>query len=502
MEKIRITGRNSRLSLLQIEKVKQSILQFYPDLQVELVTKDSLGDQLVDIPLQTVEGTDFFTIDFFDVLENEEADIAVHSLKDMSAEHFFGKNYFAVVDRNDVRDVAIFNPEIEEKIANGSSINIGTCSPRRETMALDFLQKALPQLGGFNIQTKTIRGNVEARLQKLDAGEYDGIILATAGLNRLLESPADLPSIQLLLKGKRLMILPLFECVPAPCQGAIVAEALPGNHKAVEILQRINQPLLKETCSREKEIALQFGRGSMQEFGVMSLQRGRDIVYYSAGKDENGKHFEQWEGLPACKVSGNAGLFNATRFMGEFYDYAFESIRPITSPLVFVSNFKSIHEPAAIEFLHHKKLWASGTKTWLELAKKGLWVEGSADGLGMESLLKAWDMPLLKYKKSDVHILTNHDAMNNWHNKGWKASSTYALIPRRNKEIEKQVAEADLLFWTSYGQYNLYRHVVRKNAVHACLQGETASLLIKSGISPVLFPTIKSFAQWQQRISM
>jgi len=78
MEKLRITGRNSRLSLLQIEKVKQSILQFYPDMQVEVITRESLGDQLKDVPLQTVEGTDFFTGDFFRNLQLGEADIAVH----------------------------------------------------------------------------------------------------------------------------------------------------------------------------------------------------------------------------------------------------------------------------------------------------------------------------------------------------------------------------------------------------------------------------------------
>jgi hydroxymethylbilane synthase/uroporphyrinogen III methyltransferase/synthase len=94
--------------------VKQAILQFYPDLQVEVITKESSGDQLKDIPLQTVEGTDFFTGDFFEDLHNGVADIAVHSLKDMSGEHFFAGNEFAIVDRDDVRDVAIFNPDVEQ----------------------------------------------------------------------------------------------------------------------------------------------------------------------------------------------------------------------------------------------------------------------------------------------------------------------------------------------------------------------------------------------------
>jgi hydroxymethylbilane synthase len=498
MEKLRITGRNSRLSLLQIEKVKQAILRFYPGMQVDVITKQSLGDQLKDIPLQTVEGTDFFTNDFFDALENGEADIAVHSLKDMSGEHFFGGNEFALIDRDDVRDLAIFNPGIEHKLAAGEVINIGTCSPRRETMALEFLQKALPQTGNFSISTKVIRGNIEERLRKLHLGEYEGIILATAGINRLLNSGEDQAGIQLLLKGKKLMLLPLFECVPAPCQGAIVAEALPGNTKAVEVLKRIDLPLLKETCSREKELALQYGKGSMQEFGVMSFQKGKDIVYYSAGKDSKGQRFEQWEGLPEADIVNPAKLFNASGYMGRFYDYAFDDISPIAAPIVFVSSFKAIHTEPCREFISTKKIWASGTKTWIELAKKGIWVEGSADGLGMETLIKPWSMPLFNYRKSDIHVLTNHEARSNWQAKGWKASASYSLIPRKCRDIERHVSNANFLFWTSYGQFCMYKDAIPEQAVHACLQGETATLLKKQGISPVLFPTLKSFIQWQQ----
>jgi len=89
----------------------------------------------------------------------------VHSLKDMSAPHFFSHTAFAIIDRDDVHDVAIFNPNIIEKLKKGESINIGTCSPRREEMAVDFLRKALPQFGNpVNIEVHSIRGNVEGRL--------------------------------------------------------------------------------------------------------------------------------------------------------------------------------------------------------------------------------------------------------------------------------------------------------------------------------------------------
>src|SRR5436190_24051697 len=171
-ETIRLIGRGSKLSLLQLQIVKQKILDAFPGTDVQVITRDSRGDALTEIPLHTVEGSDFFTQDIFDALAKAEADIAVHSLKDMSSEHFFGANKFAVVDRDDTRDVAIFNNDIEEKIRREETIIIGTCSPRREEMASVFLKKALPQLSTeIKIETKDIRGNVETRLRKLSNRE-------------------------------------------------------------------------------------------------------------------------------------------------------------------------------------------------------------------------------------------------------------------------------------------------------------------------------------------
>ena len=116
MQTIKLIGRSSRLSLLQIDIVKQKIQTAFPGMEVEVIGRRSKGDALQNIPLHTVEGSDFFTQDIFKTLTIGEADIAVHSLKDMSSEHFFGENKFAVVDRDDTRDVAIFNNDIEEKI--------------------------------------------------------------------------------------------------------------------------------------------------------------------------------------------------------------------------------------------------------------------------------------------------------------------------------------------------------------------------------------------------
>lgn len=467
---------------------------------MEIILKSSHGDILQDVPLHTVEGSDFFTKDIFDALSNDEADIAVHSLKDMSSEHFFGQNIFAVIDRDDTRDIAIFNHNIEQRIKDGGKIIIGTCSPRREEMATIFLQKALPQLNNaFKVETKNIRGNVDTRLKKLEAGEYDGIILATAGLNRLLESEKDSLSVKEFLKNKKLMLLPLIECVPAPCQGAIVAEATPGNTKAVSILKKINSEQLMQQCVKEKQVASQYGAGCLQRFGVTTISYGNNEVIYAAGRDSSDKAFSKWLPLPEIDAESKR-FFSAADFMGSLFDYEYDETPQIKESIVYVSNYKATNKEEIIKQLLSKKIWCAGTKTWFELAKQGIWVEGCADAFGLEFLLKPWQMPLFNITKNDVAVITNHQSKERWQAKGWNAYYTYYQIEKYLPEIEDKVKQADIIFWTNYQQYLQYKNVLKENVQHICPYGETAEHFKKEGIDPIVFPNIKAFQQWKQTL--
>ena len=496
METIRLIGRSSRLSLLQIDIVKQKIQSAFPELKVEVIARSSKGDSLREIPLHTVEGSDFFTQDIFDALANGEADIAVHSLKDMSSEHFFGSNVFAVVDRDDTRDVAIFNSGIEEKIRRGEAIVIGTCSPRREEMATVFLKKALPQLHKeINIITKPIRGNVETRLKKLNSGEYDATILATAGLNRLLGSKEDGSLIRQLLSDKKLMLLPLIECVPAPCQGAIVSEANPSNTKAVEILKAINDEQLFEDCYAEKKEAIKYGKGCIQKFGVTTIATKNGKYLYAAGKDVEGTEFVKWDPLPEVDIKN---LFSSTDLMKDFFDYQWNTDDIlIEEPVVFVANYKALQGKGGVE-LREKIILASGTKTWFELARQGYWVTASADALGFEFLLPSLRMPLFDIGILDNVIFTHEIAAERWRKKGYSAVSNSKLLSNNNEMIKGSIAAADAIFWSSYSQYEFYGQYAKPGVKHLCASGETAELLKQQGLKPVIFPTIKAFEQWRK----
>ena len=508
MQSIKLIGRSSRLSLLQIDIVKQKIQSVFPNMKVEVIVRGSKGDALPDIPLHTVEGSDFFTQDIFDALTIGEADIAVHSLKDMSSEHFFGENKFAVVDRDDTRDVAIFNVDIERKIKNGETIIIGTCSPRREEMTTMFLKKALPQLNReIKIETKDIRGNVETRLRKLNNSEYDATILATAGINRLLRSEKDADLIKELLADKKLMLLPLVECVPAPCQGAVVAEAHFSNAKAIEVLKKINNVRLLVDCYAEKKEALKYGAGCIQKFGVTTLPTKNGTYLYAAGKDSEGTEFVKWDPLPELKINGS--LFSSTDVMKGFFDYEWSNQEiKIDKPVVFVANYKAIQglplDPlrqsaeGLTNTLKNKTVLASGTKTWFELSKKGYWVTASADALGFEFLLSSLNMPLLNIKVDDISILTHETAAERWSKKGYDAVSNYKLLPKNDEAIQQSITAADAIFWTSFSQYEFYVKYAKPDIKHLCAGGETAELLKEAGVEPVIFPTIKAFEQWKK----
>lgn len=499
MEKIRITGRASKLSLLQMEKTKRKIEAVFPSIEVELLPRESRGDQLQNIPLQTVEGSDFFTQDIFDALQNGEADIAVHSLKDMSGAHFFGVNKFAIVERDDVRDVAIFNANVGDKIKNGQTIIIGTCSPRREEMAIGFLRKALPQWSDdFTIQTKIIRGNVDSRLRKLEAGEYDGIILATAGINRLLESENDTVSIKQLLSDKKLMLLPLIECVPAPCQGAIVAEVHHTNSNAVKVIEAINNENLMQQCVQEKKAALQYGTGCLQKFGVTTIQYDIDkTVLYAAGTNEQNVTFTNWHGLPTLHTDET--FFNSTDYMRNFFSYNYLNVAiKISQPHVYVANYKAVKDDSVVQQLQTKTVWAAGSKTWYQLANQNIWVTGSADAFGLEFLEQAWCMPLMQVNKNEVAIITSKQGAETWAKKSWNTYATYDLLFQENETVKETISKANTIFWTSFQQYMQYKSVIQSSVVHCCPSGETASLLKEIGLQPIVFPNIKSFLQWKQ----
>lgn len=208
--KIRIGTRKSRLAVVQTELVKAKIEAAFPEAEVEIVKLSTRGDELLNRSLTSFGGKGVFTKELEEALLSGEIDLAVHSAKDMPMEFPEGLEIGAVLERGDERDVFVTTTGVKAAdLAPGSVV--GTSSLRRELQI-----KAINPL----VHIKLLRGNVQTRLQKLKDGQYDGILLAAAGLERLE-----------LLKGDGIYLeyLEPESFLPATGQGILAVEAKTGH---------------------------------------------------------------------------------------------------------------------------------------------------------------------------------------------------------------------------------------------------------------------------------
>ncbi len=217
---LRIATRQSPLALWQAEFVKAELERFHPGLQVELLGMTSRGDKLLDAPLAKVGGKGLFVKELEEAMLAGEADIAVHSMKDVPMEFPAGLGLAVICERERPTDAFVSNHynNIDELPAGSV---VGTSSLRREAQ----LRERRPDL-----EIKWLRGNVNTRLRKLDDGEYDAIILATAGLLRLK-----------MQDRIRCEISPE-DSLPAGGQGAVGIECRMADSELLDLLKPLHHP--------------------------------------------------------------------------------------------------------------------------------------------------------------------------------------------------------------------------------------------------------------------
>ncbi|KPK00398.1 MAG: hypothetical protein AMK71_08390 [Nitrospira bacterium SG8_35_4] len=174
--KIIIATRGSKLALWQAEWIKSQIKNIHPDMEVELNKIKTTGDKILDVPLAQVGGKGLFVKEIEEAMLRGEADLAVHSMKDVPTDLPEGLHLSAICKREDPRDAFIAGPGISSFHDLPQGARVGTSSLRRMCQLLNKRP---------DIKITQLRGNVDTRLRKLDEGEFDAIILATAGVKRL-----------------------------------------------------------------------------------------------------------------------------------------------------------------------------------------------------------------------------------------------------------------------------------------------------------------------------
>ncbi|MFM4814155.1 MULTISPECIES: hydroxymethylbilane synthase [Aeromonas] len=252
---LKIATRKSPLAMWQANFVKDRLEALYPELQVELVPMSTQGDKILDTPLAKVGGKGLFVKELETAMLEGRADIAVHSMKDVPVEFPEGLGLHTICEREDPRDAFVSNrfTAIDE-LPQGAVV--GTSSLRRQCQ----LRAARPDL-----VIRDLRGNVNTRLAKLDAGEYDAIILAAAGLKRLE------------MAHRITAFIEPEQSLPANGQGAVGIECRLDDHELHTLLAPLEHPETRIRVLTERAMNRALQGGCQVPIGAYALVEGEEV---------------------------------------------------------------------------------------------------------------------------------------------------------------------------------------------------------------------------------
>jgi hydroxymethylbilane synthase len=254
-----IGSRGSKLALWQSEQAKTRLQFINPELEIHIEIIKTTGDIKPD-PLTVIGGKGVFTKELEDALLDGRIDIAVHSLKDLPTILPDRLAIGAICEREDPRDALVLNKTLNDEDASLRNLPfravIGTSSQRRLAQL-----KALRQ----DVVIKDLRGNVDTRLRKLDEGQYDALILASAGLRRLG------------LADRISAAISTDDMLPAVGQGAVAIEARTDNSFALEAVNKLNHRDTRIACEAERALLRGLGGGCQLPIAAHAVVCGAEL---------------------------------------------------------------------------------------------------------------------------------------------------------------------------------------------------------------------------------
>ncbi|MCM5569378.1 hydroxymethylbilane synthase [Burkholderiaceae bacterium FT117] len=282
-----IASRESRLAMWQAEHVRDRLLALYPDCEVSILGMTTLGDRVLDRALNEIGGKGLFIKELEVALLEGRADLAVHSLKDVPMELAPQFALPVIMPREDPRD-AFVSGRFASLESMPAGARVGTSSLRRAAQ----VRHRFPGL-----EVLPLRGNVNTRLAKLDAGQYDAIILAAAGLKRLG------------LAERIRAIIPPDLSLPAAGQGALGIETLAGRNELAAWLAPLADPTTAAEVAAERAVSRVLGgscRVPLAAWCVSEAGGGLKLVARVAAEDGSGM-------AEAVERSAGADLASAER---------------------------------------------------------------------------------------------------------------------------------------------------------------------------------------------
>ena len=497
MQNLKILSRKSPLARIQAKLVANEISKSFPKITIEYIYKSTLGDLDQDTPLDKMPDIGVFTNDIREDLMSNKADVAVHSWKDLPIDFEEGTEILGTLQRGDMRDMVFF----KQLNLNKKNLSILSSSPRRKKNLSAFLPKALP-LNIEHIEFKEVRGNIHTRFKKLLEGEEDGLVVAKAAVDRILhntleEFESDREELLGMVKELNWMVIPLSENPCAAAQGALAIECRSNDSSTKEIIKSISSFSSMPSIEEERKILQSYGGGCHQKIGssVEVLETG--LVKTTKGETEEGRNISERffvaykENKTFFSDVSEMNYFPASREEQSFFKRvnlqdAENELSKVTNKGIYVSRSSAIGEYIKID--DSNIIWTSGVDTWISLAMKGFWVNGTSDSLGEknspgENPFK--DMDWLKVSHADAE---NHDI---------DVIATYKLEPL---ELKKRMQSCEYFYWMSASSFKLaidtFPEILTKK--HSCGLGNTYDFI--NGMIPEnTFPCL-NYDSWLEQI--
>jgi len=412
------------------------------------------------------------------------------------------------------------------EVERAGVMSILTSSPRRAYNLDSFLRDALPaKLSELNFVN--VRGNVPTRVRKLFQSDVDGLIVAKAALDRLLEAkPDEFAATQAELREAlsqcRWMVMPFRENPSAPAQGALAVEILRARQDMRDLLVPINCCATFGAVTREREILRSYGGGCHQKIGATVLHRSFGEITFLRGVTDDGKVLDgsslrastprpskiskeemwplsssdsEWFTRETIPVGDSLSLWERARVRA----LAPQAHNPSPQPspkgrgsqkpfALWIAKADAL--PVDWQIEPQQIVWASGVQTWKRLARRGVWVNGSAESLGEQ-------------ESPEIETLAGSDL--NWlkltHESGYTdgetpALATYRLVPR-NETVDLRGKK--YFFWKSG---STFEHALQLNPwirelTHFCGPGNTQRILERNGVEAHVF---LDHAQWLEEM--
>lgn len=268
MKKITIGTRGSKLALIQTDIITQKLQILFPDIPVEVQAITTKGDKnMSPVPLDSV-GKGWFTKEIDKALLEGTIDIAVHSLKDLPEVLPEGLIIAAIPEREDAREALVSRENVDFAHLKKGAV-IGTDSTRRKAQILHKRP---------DLVVESVRGNVNTRLDKLDAGQYDALFLAVAGLKRLG------------LEERIKEYFAVDDVIPSPGQGALAVVIKESNTPLLSLVSELNHADTLTAISAERAFSQAVGGGCKLPVGVYAACEGKSIILHGVIGSLDGKH--------------------------------------------------------------------------------------------------------------------------------------------------------------------------------------------------------------------